>query len=354
MIDQLAIDDERHVEVEDLGRARVIRLNRPKAINALTLDMIISIRAALRDAAERDEIGLVLIEGNGPKGFCAGGDVRQVRQIVIDGELDLAMDFFDAEYGMNRMIAEFSKPVVSLLYGYVMGGGIGLGSHGSHRFAAHDAKFAMPEGAIGYFCDVGSRLLLARAERHRALMFMLRGDPHDAGDAVRLNLADTIVDAGRFEDLRAAIIAAAEAADPWDALDALDDTFGEAIGLTPLCDFADRHAELFAPSNYSETAFVRDPERVRRELGAAGELILKRCPTTHAVSFAALDAARADPDPDRLFAAEVRLARFMAARHDFIDGVRAVLIDKDHAPVWEKPDFSASGGLDGQLRQLLA
>ncbi|MCB1516282.1 MAG: enoyl-CoA hydratase/isomerase family protein [Hyphomicrobiaceae bacterium] len=353
MIEQINSDDAQHVEIEDIGKARVIRLNRPRAINALTLDMIIAIRAGLREAAERADIGLVLFEGIGEKGFCAGGDVRQVRQIVMDGDLDLVMDFFNAEYGMNRMIAEFDKPIVSLLHGYVMGGGIGVGCHGSHRFAAHDAKFAMPEGAIGYFCDIGARLLLAKAERHRALMFMLRGEPHGVGDAIKLNLLDFVVDAMRFDELRRDVIAAADDEDPYEALDAIGAQFGQDEGASPNCDFADQYAKWVSAPSYAETAFVCDPDRAGLELGEVGELILKRCPATHIVSFASLDAARADPDPERLFDAEVKLALLMAGRHDFLDGVRAVLVDKDHAPKWEEPDYSANSDFQIKLAAAL-
>src|SRR3569833_3478265 len=135
-----------------LGR---ITLNRPEAINALSREMIAGITQTLTAWRDDDAVRLVLFEGRGPRGFCAGGDVRAVRSLVLAGEPERADAYFAAEYAMNGLIAAYAKPVAGIGHGAVMGGGIGILGHARYRLAAADARFAMPEAAIGFVVDVG-------------------------------------------------------------------------------------------------------------------------------------------------------------------------------------------------------
>lgn len=172
------------------GNLGIIALNRPEAINALSLEMIDGITRALEQWADDDEIRLVLFEGRGPRGFCSGGDVRAVRQAVLDGEAAEADAFFAAEYRMNGIIARYPKPLVALTHGIVMGGGIGIAGHCAFRFTTAEARFAMPEAAIGFTCDVGVNFILSKAPVHRALAFAMTGVPVGAADALALGLTD--------------------------------------------------------------------------------------------------------------------------------------------------------------------
>ena len=184
---------------ERLGR---ISLNRPEAINALNLEMIETITAALLSWREDAQISAVLVDGHGPKGFCAGGDVRAVRAHVLAGTPELADAYFAAEYRMNGLIAAYPKPLIAVTHGVVMGGGIGIAGHCGFRITQPGARFAMPESAIGFFGDVGVNAILAAAPLNRALLFLMTGASVGAADALSLGLADAVVDPGRLMEIR--------------------------------------------------------------------------------------------------------------------------------------------------------
>ena len=206
MIDDLLISTDGH-----LGR---ISLNRPAAINALSLGMIEGIKETLRRWSADDGIGAIVFEGIGPKGFCAGGDVRAARSLVIGGQPEQADAYFASEYEMNRMIATYAKPLVALGHGITMGGGIGIAGHCRFRFTQPGARFAMPESAIGFFGDVGVSAILAKAPLNRALLFMMSGVSVGAADALALGLADAVIAPEQVADLRADLVGAAASADP--------------------------------------------------------------------------------------------------------------------------------------------
>ena len=148
---------------------------------------------------------LVLFEGRGPRGFCSGGDVRAARELVLGGRLDEADAYFAAEYAMNGYIASYPKPIAAIGYGAVMGGGIGIFGHCRYRFAVAEARFAMPEAAIGFVSDIGVNALLAQAPEPRALAFLMAGLPVSVGDALAfavVAMAQACITAG--DRLRAA------------------------------------------------------------------------------------------------------------------------------------------------------
>ena len=145
------------------GRAGRITLNRPKALNALTYEMCMAIDAALIDWAGSDAIDLLILDANGDKAFCAGGDITEMYATGTAGDFDYGRKFWRDEYRMNARLFNFPKPVVSFLQGFTMGGGVGVGCHGSHRIVGESSKIAMPECGIGLIPDVGGSLILARA-----------------------------------------------------------------------------------------------------------------------------------------------------------------------------------------------
>lgn len=308
------------------GNLGIIALNRPEAINALSLEMIDGITRALEQWADDDEIRLVLFEGRGPRGFCSGGDVRAVRQAVLDGEAEAADAFFAAEYRMNGIIARYAKPLVTLTHGIVMGGGIGIAGHCAFRFTTSEARFAMPEAAIGFTCDVGVNFILSKAPTHRALAFAMTGVPVGAADALALGLTDCAIDPARRDAVRAGIAAAAGATRIEAALGALMQAEMAPVGEAVLCAAADRQQGL----DWTDTAAIVGTAGLEPQLA---QLAL-RSPTSLVAISESHHAARRMTDIIDVLAADLRLARLLCRLPDFAEGVRAVLVDKDQKPQW--------------------
>ncbi len=328
MTDQIKISIE--------GAVAILRLNRPEAINALNPEMMAAIHEKLSGWAVDDDISLVVLEGEGKRGFCAGGDVRWTRSAVLEGRAEEADGFFALEYSVNKMISTYPKPLAALTHGVVMGGGIGLAGHAKYRFTHQASRFAMPESAIGFFCDVGVQSLLAAVPRQRALMFMLSGEVVGAADAISLNLADRAVAAAEFETFRGQIIGAGNSKNAGKELEDLISA-GDNRGQEPeFCQLADAHAASFDSEDCSEVIgrLVQDA-RICVKLERIVNLIQNRCPTSMWVHLLSREAACRDSKIGAVLARDLRLAHLMVRRSDFAEGVRAVLVDKDMSPCWQ-------------------
>jgi enoyl-CoA hydratase len=256
--------------------------------------------------------------------------VRAARALVLEGKAEVADAYFAAEYRMNGLIAAYPKPLVAIGHGVTMGGGIGIAGHCGFRVTQPGARFAMPESAIGFFCDVGVSAILAKAPLNRALLFSMAGVSVGAPDAVGLGLADAVVAPERVAQLRADLTAAAGSAQPASAIVRLLE--GETIvaGETPFCALADL---LPADEPESPAQFL---ERVAGvpELSEISALLSTRSPGALVATFFAQLRARRLMDVRQTLAMDLRLAAVMARRPDFAEGVRAVLVDKDQAPRW--------------------
>ena len=186
------------------GAAGVIRLNRPKAINAMTLEMSIGIDAAL-DRFEADpDVAVIVLDGAGERGLCAGGDIRGLWESSREGG-DLGARFWRQEYIMNARIAKYPKPYVAFMDGLVMGGGVGLSGHASHRVVTDRTKLAMPEVGLGFFPDVGGTWLLSRSPGEIGTYFGLTGQTMNGPDAIHAKFADAVVPAAKWPELREAL-----------------------------------------------------------------------------------------------------------------------------------------------------
>lgn len=320
------------VQVGIEGRLGVITLNRPEAINALNQGMIDAIRGVLELWADDEQISAVLFEARGSKGFCAGGDVRAVRRAILEGEHAAAEHFFAAEYTMNRQIATYPKPVAVIADGIVMGGGIGIAGHARYRFTTPSARFAMPEAAIGFFCDVGVNELLRKAPEQRALLFALSGQVVGAADALALGLADCAVAPERLAVLRDRVIIAAGRVHVDAALAKLVEAESIDAGERDFCDICDRLGEVVALSSAAEIVAAITKSGLAPELA---QVLASRSPTSQAAILASHRAARALGDVTAILEMDLRLAWLLSALPDFAEGVRAVLVDKDHAPNWQ-------------------
>ena len=324
------------LEIRTDGALGRIVLNRPEAINALSLEMIGGITEALTRWRDDRAIGAVLITGNGPKGFCAGGDVRAARALVLEGKAEAADAYFAAEYAMNGLIAGYPKPLVALTHGVVMGGGIGIAGHCNIRITQPGARFAMPESAIGFFADVGVNAILAKTPLNRALLFLLSGVTVGTADAMALGLVDGVVAPERVEALLADIFVGAAQPDPHayivrlleaESIDRGDASFAALADMLP--------AEAESPAE-----FVAQVGAVP-ELAEIAALLKTRSPGSLVATFFAQHEARRLMDVRRTLAMDLRLAGVMARRPDFAEGVRAVLVDKDQAPKWSPPTLDA-------------
>jgi enoyl-CoA hydratase len=235
------------------GAAGVIRLNRPKAINAVTLEMFRDVDKALHRFEADPAVGLILLEGAGERGLCAGGDIRALYE---DSKVrgDLGKILWREEYILNARIAKFPKPYVAFMDGIVMGGGVGLAAHGSHRVVTDRTKLAMPEVGLGFFPDVGGTWLLSRSPGEIGTYFGLTGQTMKGPDAVYAGFADAVVPAARLAGLREALTKIPAGASSTDVKAVIDgfatgETAGPVAALQPCIDswFAyDRMQDIFA------------------------------------------------------------------------------------------------------------
>jgi enoyl-CoA hydratase len=305
------------------GAAGTILMNRPRALNALDLGMIEGIAAALRDFAADPAVRLVVLEGAGGRAFCAGGDVRRMRDLALAGDAASIEAFFAAEYAMNRAIAEFPKPWVSLIDGVCMGGGIGVSVHGSHRVVTEHALLAMPETAIALFPDVGTSFVLPRLPGALGPWLALTGARLKGAEAVEAGLATHFVPRERLPALRAALL---------DGDAAAVSRFAEPVGPGAI---AAQHPAIDRCFGQPTLPAIRaaleaeDTDWARDQLA----VLARMSPTSMAVTLELLRRGRG-MDLAGCLAMELALTRTVTRHPDFAEGVRAVLVDKDNQPRW--------------------
>ncbi len=314
---------------EKRGRAGLITLNRPKALNALTLDMVHAMRAKLDEWCTDAAFELVVIRGAGERAFCAGGDIRALHDSGKAGT-PYAIDFYAHEYRLNRLIKRYPKPYIALINGIVMGGGVGVSVHGQYRVAGEGCVFAMPETGIGLFPDVGGTYFLPRCPGEVGMYLGLTGARLDVMDAKHAGIATHIVPAAQHEALIAAL--------------------GE--GANPLERTLSRFA--VAPDNKSKIAGLQAPidrhfargsvEAIVASLEADSSLfaaetlkaLRTKSPTSLKVTYRQIREGRA-LGFEECMRLEFRLTNRFMRGHDFYEGVRAVILEKDNASKWNPP-----------------
>lgn len=314
------------------GSAGVLRLNRPQAINALTLGMVRGIDTALTAFAADPEVALVLIEGAGERGFCAGGDIRGLYESSRAGG-DLGPVFWREEYILNARIARYPKPYVAYMDGFVMGGGVGVSAHGSHRIATEKTRFAMPETGIGFFPDVGGTWLLTRVPGELGTYFGLTGATMNGDDAVFAGCADAVVPTARWPELRAALTAVHIGANAQDVT-ATVAHFATPAAQGPVAAQHHRIDRLFAHDRVEDivAALERDGSDFAR---AALKLLAQKSPTSLKVALKLLRAARNASSLEECLIREYRASLEVFVSDEFREGVRAAVIDKDRNPQWQ-------------------
>ncbi len=321
--------------IERRGRSGVIVLNRPKALNALTLTMVRLIAGAL-DRWERDvAIARIVVLGAGERAFCAGGDIRRLYDLGRAGDHDAQLTFWREEYQLDRRIKTYSKPIVVLADGITMGGGAGLMMNAAHRVAGERFVFAMPEVGIGFFPDVGAAWFLPRLKHGAGVFFALTGLRADAGDALALGLADTFV-------ASAALPALAQALETDEPVEAALARFAAPPPRSALeCEAGDIEACFSQPDREAILDALGEAEKRGHAFAArARTAMLEKSPTSQAIALRQMTLGRAI-DFDEALRMDYRIVSRICRGHDFYDGVRAVIVDKDNRPQWAPPPSRA-------------
>lgn len=317
------------------GRVGRITLNRPKALHALTTDMCQAMTQALLAWRADDAVELVLLDHAGERGFCAGGDIRMLAESGA-GDGYLARQFFFVEYRLNHLLFEYPKPVVAIMDGVTMGGGVGLSLPARYRVATERTTFAMPETGIGLFPDVGGGWFLPRMPGHAGLWLALTGARIKAADCELLGIATDFVESGKIEDLKAAIVA-----DPA-AVETLLTEFEGDAGRPPFADHQDQVDHLFGKDSVEAILAALEAEGSDWSKAQLAVLATKS-PQTMKVAFRQLrlgGAAASFADNMRM---EYRIGARVVQMADFLEGVRAVIVDKDNSPKWNPPTVSGVG-----------
>jgi enoyl-CoA hydratase len=322
-----AADD---ILVERHGAAGVVALNRPQALNALTTAMRATIAAAFPRHARDPQIYAVVLKSASPKAFCAGGDIREITQWAREQPAEARRSLAE-EYALSWLLECFSKPTVSLIDGMVMGSGVGISLYGTHRVAGERYAFAMPETVIGLFPDDGVASTFARLPGETGMYLGLTGRSIGRADAHRLGLATHCIPAARFAEIEAGL-ASADPVDP--LLDGLhqDPGGGELDAHRDVIDrcFAGEAVEDIVAR--LETEYRRGTAAASWCAGVLADLAT-RSPTSLKVTFRHIREARAR-DLRQTLMLDYRLACRFLDGHDFHEGVRAALIDKDRRPRW--------------------
>ncbi|KUJ70511.1 3-hydroxyisobutyryl-CoA hydrolase [Streptomyces albus subsp. albus] len=314
------------VLVRTEGRAGHLTLNRPRALNALTHDMVRRIDDALTAWEHDDAIATVVISGAGERGLCAGGDIRAIHQDAsTPGGGAASAAFWRDEYRLNARIARYPKPYVAVMDGIVMGGGVGVSAHGGVRIVTEGSRVAMPETGIGFVPDVGGTYLLSRAPGELGTHLALTGAAVGAADALLCGLADHFVPAARIPELTAALAGA-------DAAEVLP-RYAEPAPGGELAE----HREWIDHCYRAETV-----EEIVDRLLAHGapaaketaETILAKSPTALKATLAAMRRARALGRLERVLEQEYRVSCAALSTPDLVEGIRAQVVDKDRTPRW--------------------
>lgn len=327
-----AVQTSEQVRFERRGAAGVVVLDRPKAINSLTLSMVRAMLDQLLKWREDDDLALVILAGAGEKGLCAGGDVVAVRAGLLAGGdgRPKAIEFWEREYDLNALIGSYPKPVVALMDGATMGGGIGIAGHASYRIVTERSKIAMPETIIGFFPDVGGLHLLAQAPGEMGTHLALTGSTITGADAVALGMADVLVDSRKLPEVMRRL------------------TLGNLPEFTKLGSTG-HPAPIMKQQHWVDACYDGDDPvqivaRLRsytsegaEQAGEAADLIEARSPFSVTVTLRAIRNARLLGDLDAVLDQDRLLAHTFVDEPDFREGVRALLVDKDKSPTWRHP-----------------
>lgn len=329
------------VRFERRGSAGIATLDRPHALNALNLETIAALARQLTHWAADPGVALVLLQGAGERAFCAGGDVRAVCTARDRGQTDVWREFFRREYQLLWRLAQFPKPVIALLDGVTMGGGLGLAWSATHRVCTEHSLLAMPEAGIGLFPDVGASHFLPRLVEPAGAYLALTGLPLGPGDALAVGIADTFVARPQLADLVAELAAHPPSEPPFAfAVAAL----AHHAAPPPMGWWQPASQDLarcFGQTTVEavQAALADTPQPWAQTAAAA---MARHSPTSLRLIWHQLQRGRRQTQ-DAALRDEFRLVQRLVQRPDFCEGVRANLVDRDHAPRWNPTTLAHVG-----------
>jgi len=326
------------------GRVGRLTLNRPQALHALNTAMCVAMTEALLAWKDDPAVELVLLDHAGERGFCAGGDIRMLAESGA-GDGKAAREFFFTEYRLNHLLFEYPKPVLTIMDGVTMGGGVGLAAPSRYRVATERTTYAMPETGIGLFPDVGGGWFLPRMPGHIGLWLALTGARVKAADCELIGMATDFIESARIEAFKAAVIA-----DPAAVETLLTEYEGDA-GRPPLATHQDEIDRIFAHDSVEAIVAAleaADTDWARDQL----KVLATKSPQTLKVAFRQLQMGGQAKSFAENMELEYRIGARVVQRHDFIEGVRAVIVEKDNAPKWSPA--SLSGVTDDMINSIFA
>jgi enoyl-CoA hydratase len=308
------------------GKVGWISLNRPKAIHALTLDMVHAMTAALMEWRSDDAVEAIIIDHAEGRGFCAGGDIAFLRESALEGG-EAGRRFFHDEYQLNHLLFTYPKPVIAFMDGITMGGGVGISQPAAYRIATENTRFAMPETGIGLFPDVGGGWYLSRLSGRVGQYLALTGGRLDGAECLAVGLANSYLASESLGDVKASI-----AAKPSD-IDSILDKAAAAAPAAKIVEKSNDIGALFASDRYEDILAAlsnSSSEWASQQL----QTLQAKSPQTCKVALRQLADSLNCADFAANMVMEYRIASRVLTRPDFIEGVRAVIVDKDNAPQW--------------------
>src|SRR5215813_12611023 len=325
------MSNEPEILLDHRGTAGIVTLNRPAALNAVTRAMVRTLREALEGWRHDGDVSRVIVTAAGGRAFSAGGDLRAIYEAGRAGRQEESIGFWREEYALNAAIKHYPKPYVALIDGIVMGGGVGISVHGSHRVAGDRFEFAMPEVGIGFFPDVGATWFLPRLPGEIGTFCALTGERLKAADALAAGIATHRVASVRLGELVEALCGTA-------SVDAILAAFAEPPGNGLVAHRRDAIDRLFAGDHVEDILAALDREAISHGpeagwAGATAAVIRGKSPTSLKIALAQVRRGKEWSFTDCM-KAEFRIVSRIIHHHDFYEGVRAVIIDKDNAPQW--------------------
>lgn len=320
------------INIRISGHAGRITLNRPRALNAMTYNMCMAIDAALQAWRDDPAVTLIIIDAAGDKAFCAGGDIAELYDTGTRGNFDFGRTFWRDEYRMNADLFEYPKPVVSLMQGFTMGGGVGIGCHGSHRIVGESSRISMPECGIGLMPDVGGTFMLALAPGRLGEYLGITAARMDAGDAIFAGFADCFVPQAKWPELITALESSGDIA----LIKAASET-PPAGSMAPVLSDIDEHFAGESMGDILNTLRAADSDFARDTLKS----LMRNSPLSMACTIEALHRLRTPTlDIRKALELEYRFTWRAMEHGDFLEGIRAAIIDKTRDPAWKFSDMN--------------
>ncbi|MCF6273878.1 MAG: enoyl-CoA hydratase/isomerase family protein [Rhodobacteraceae bacterium] len=318
------------IDIRITGKAGRITLNRPQALNALTYNMVRAIEATLDDWATNSAVKLVIIDAAGEKAFCAGGDIQQMYDTAKSGDFEYGRQFWRDEYRMNAKLFNFPKPYVAFMQGFTMGGGVGISCHGSHRIVCENSQIAMPECGIGLVPDVGGSLLLARAPGSLGEYLGCTGTRMDAGNAVYAGFADYYLPRAAWPALIEVLEASADVG-----------SIDRAALPAPNAALKAEQPEIDRNFNGKTVADIIRGFKGSDWEKATEKALRRNCPLSVECTLAMVRRVRGLDTIEGALGMEYRFTHRSASKGDFVEGIRAAIIDKDRNPQWNPATLEA-------------